>query len=95
MKRKHCSVPAHRRTLLPVICLFFFTMSTEGDHKFKDPVLRAEFDILPPAEGSGRKIDIVHCRNCGWHHALHAPRMKKHLENCESYKRRHICFPDD
>jgi hypothetical protein len=63
-------------------------MSTEGDHKFKDPVLRAEFEILPPEEGSGRRIDIVHCRNCGWHQALHAPRMKKHLENCESYKRR-------
>jgi predicted anti-sigma-YlaC factor YlaD len=64
-------------------------MSTGGDHEFKDPVLRAEFDILPPAEGSGRKIDIAHCRNCHqWHQALHAPRMKKHLQNCESYKRR-------
>jgi hypothetical protein len=63
-------------------------MST--DHEFKDPVLRAEFEILPPAEGSGRRTDVAHCRNCSWHQALHARRMRTHLENCEGYKRRQV-----
>jgi hypothetical protein len=57
-------------------------------HEFKDPKLIAEFDIQQPEEGSGRKINVAHCHHCQWNHALHAPRMKQHLENCENYKRK-------
>jgi hypothetical protein len=57
-------------------------------YEFRDPKLIAEFDILPPEEGSGRKTNVAHCHHCQWKHALHAPRMKQHLENCENYKRK-------
>jgi hypothetical protein len=57
-------------------------------HEFKDPKLIAEFDIQRPEEGSGRKTDVAHCHHCQWNQALHAPRMKQHLEQCENYKRK-------
>jgi hypothetical protein len=57
-------------------------------HEFRDPKLITEFDILPPEEGSGRKTDVAHCHHCSWKQALHAPRMKQHLENCANYKRK-------
>jgi hypothetical protein len=57
-------------------------------HEFKDPELMAEFDIQPPEEGLRKKTDVAHCHHCPWNHALHAPRMKRHLGQCENYKRK-------
>jgi hypothetical protein len=55
------------------------------NHSFRDPELERQFEIQLPREG--RKIAVVRCHHCPWTRSIHAARMKRHLKECEGYKR--------